>query len=116
LATTSTGRPDLRDVVVEGRQARAGVHHEEHQVRLVDGGEHLAAHGVDQRLVRGGIEAARVHHRRLPLLERDQTIQPVSRDAGDVSHEGLAAADETVEERGFAHVRPPDDGEDGPEH
>src|SRR2546422_6890830 len=34
------------------------------QVRLLDGSENLTAHALDQGLLRGGVEPARVDHRR----------------------------------------------------
>src|SRR2546430_13666202 len=40
---------DARDLGVECRRAVPSVHHEEHEVRLLDGGEDLTAHPLDQR-------------------------------------------------------------------
>ena len=48
--------------------ARASTH-EEHEVGFIERGQHLPAHALDQRLARGGIEAAGVDDRRLPALE-----------------------------------------------
>src|SRR3989449_11745419 len=83
------------------------------QVRLLDGSENLTAHALDQGLLRGGVEPARVDHRRLPALEAHLAIEPVAGDAGDVAHERPAPADQPVEERRLADVRPTDDRDAG---
>src|SRR2546430_12553212 len=57
---------------------------------------------LDQGLRRGGVEPARVDHRRLPALEAHLAIEPIAGDAGDVAHERPAPADEPVEERRLA--------------
>ena len=42
---------DPRDLEVERGGALASVDHEQHEVRLVDGGEHLTADSLDQGLL-----------------------------------------------------------------
>src|SRR5207253_3056525 len=104
---------DTRDLGVQGRRPLARVNHEEHEVRFLDRGEDLAAHALDQGLLRGGIEAAGVYHRRLPALEAHLAVKAVARDAGHVVHERLAPADEWAEERGLTDVWSANDRDDG---
>jgi len=42
---------DGRDLEVERGDALADIDHEQHEVRLLDGGEHLTAHPLDQGLL-----------------------------------------------------------------
>src|SRR5262249_13815025 len=69
---------------------------------------------LDERLDGGGIEAARVDHRRLPALELHPPVEPVARHSGHVAHQRLPAADQAIEERRLTDVRPADDGEGRP--
>ena len=108
LATRITGdrrAAGARDLEVERRRALARVDDEQDEVGLLDRRVDLPAHGLDQRLRRERIEAARVDDRGLPALEAHLAVEPVARHAGHVAHERLAAADEAVEERGLADVR-----------
>ena len=95
LATTTTVRPLRRSTPAISASsavtpARASTH-EEHEVGLVQRGQHLPPHALDQRLDRRGIEAAGVDHRGLPALEGDLAVEPVTGDAGDVAHDAPGA-------------------------
>jgi len=107
---------DPRDLEVERGGAVARVDDEQDEVRLLDRGEHLPAHALDQGLLGRGIEAAGVDHGRLPALEADATVEPVARHARSIADERLPPADQTVEERRLADVRTPDDRDDRTDH
>ena len=107
---------DAGDLLVERGQARAAVHDEDDEVGFRDGRQHLVAHGRDQIGLGAGVEAARVHYRRLPALEDGGAVEPVARDPRHVVDEGATAPDEAVEERGFAHVGPAHESDDRTDH
>ena len=97
-----------------GRQdAGAGVDHEEHHVGLLDRRFGLGAHAAEERARIGLLEAGGVDDAEAQQPEPRLTLAPVAGDAGAVVDERQAPADETVEERRFADIRPSDDGDRG---
>src|SRR5438552_3717342 len=105
-----------RDLLVQRRRALARVDDEGDEVGVFHGCQHLAAHALDERLRRAGIEAARADHRRLPALELDLAVEAIARHARRVTDERLPASDEAIEQRGLPDVRPADDRDYGAEH
>ena len=60
-----------------------------------------------------GLPAPGVHHGELPPGPIGLQDFAVTRHPGALLHDRLAPADDAVDERRFAHVRPADDGDDG---
>src|SRR5262249_22918455 len=104
------------DLLIERGRAGARVHEEGDQIGVLDRGQHLATHALDERLRGPGIEPAGVDDGRLPALEVNLAVQTIARHARYVAHEGLPATDEPIEQRRFADVRSADDGDYGAEH
>src|SRR5262245_31703051 len=104
-----------RNLVVESGEAVARVHDEQDEVSLVHRREHLPSNALDEWRGRRGVEAARVHDRRLPPLERDLTVEAVARDSRDVAHQRAPALHQAIEERRLADVGAADDGDDRPD-
>src|SRR6202795_3748961 len=107
---------DAGDLQVECGHARATVHDEDEEARLFDGHHDRVARGRDQVGLGAGVEAARVHHGRLPALEDRGAVEPVAGHARHVVDEGAAASDQAVEKRGLAHVGPADESDDRTDH
>src|SRR3989337_377014 len=76
----------------------------------------MATDRLHQILFGGGVEPAGVHHGRLPPAETDAAVETVSGDSGHVAHQRLAPPHQPVEQGGLAHVGPPHDHDDRPQH
>ena len=100
----------IRHLIVRSGQAVAPVHEEQDHVRRLDGNFRLAAHLAQQRIVGIGIDTAGIHQREFIILPGCVGIDTVARHAGGILHDGNARPYHFVEKRGFAHVGPPDDG------
>ena len=88
--------------------ADVGVDDEEHSVGEIDGDLGLGSDGcVDASRV--GLPAAGVDDREAAPVPLGLVVNPVAGHAGGVFDDGLATTDDAVDERGLAHVRPPDD-------
>ena len=101
----------LRQHLVDGRDAHAGVDQEEAGVRLRDRALGEPAHSARQRVVGDLLEARRVDDGEAQVAEARLALAQVARDARPVVHEREPPPDEPVEQRGLADVRPSDDGE-----
>ena len=110
--TLLLGAQEARDVVVVSRQATPHIHHEDHRVglrhRLTRLPRHLGHHAGGLF----GFEAAGVDHDELAPAQACIAVVPVTRQAGKVGDDRIAALGDAIEQRGLAHVRPPDDGDD----
>ena len=102
----------LSDLLVEVRDAGLDVDHEEDHVGLLQREEHLLADGGLEALGGAGHEAAGVDEIELAAAPVHLAVDPVARDAGLVVDDGVPGLGEAVEERGLAHVRAADDGDE----
>ena len=91
---------------VRRRHAGAYLRDEHDDVRRVYGYLRLFAHEEEYLVVRGGLDAARVHDVEFPAVPLALGVEPVARDAGGVLHYGEPPPREAVEEHGLADVRP----------
>jgi hypothetical protein len=104
------------DFLVERGDALASIDNEQGDVGLADGGLGLPAHPAGEACGILVLEAGGVHDIELEAEQggmADATIAGHTRTIIDQRH---ALADETVEEGRLAHVRAPDDGDDGIGH
>ena len=100
----------LHDALVGGGGADGGVDHEHHGVRQGDRDLGLLGHlGLDAGDV--DLPAARVHEHEPAAGPLGRVGHAVARHARLVLHDGLAAAEDPVDQGRLADVRPPDDGE-----
>ena len=88
----------LGDLLVTGQQALTAIDHEDDHVGLDDGLTGLTGHLFGH--AGGG------HHDTL-AVERSRAIVPVTGEARNVGHQGVARARQAVEQGGLAHVGPP---------
>ena len=98
------------DLGVVVGDAGGGFDHEEDHVGLVDGDDHLLADLFFEGVVRTGGPAAGVDDRELGAAPVAFAVMAVAGDARGLIDNGLAHADQPVEEGGLAHVRASYDG------
>ena len=99
----------LGHLFVGGGQTFLAVDHQQQQVAFFDGEENL---GRKTEGIVAGHEAAGIDDLDGKTFgELAATDQAIAGDAGQVVDDGLAAADEAVEEGGFADVGSADDGQ-----
>ncbi len=114
LATTKTGMSRAPQegghLLVLLGDADRDVHDHDHGVGVLDGPHALAADLGVETLV-GGDEAAGVHDHEGPAPPLGVDGLAVAGDPGPLLDDGLAAADDAVEEGRLAHVGPSDDGD-----
>ena len=104
------GAQDLDHGLVGVGDADGGVDDEQHRVGQVDRDLGLGADRLGQAAgVR--VPAAGVDDREGAAVPGGVVVDPVTGDAGDVLHDGLAAADDPVDQGGLADVRAADDRE-----
>ena len=96
-------------------RAGFGIEHEEHRVGLLDGLFGLRHHPAGKAFGAGVLEARGVDDGEVEIAEPRLPLAPVARDARQVVDQSEPLADQPVEQRGLADVRPPDDG-DGEAH
>ena len=117
LAATSTGAFAVRRRSAASRSAgvrpAGGVHHEHDHVGLADREARLFLHlDLDDAGDRRRVEPAGVDDDEPPAVPFGVAVEPVARGMCAILHDGRALADDSVEERGLANVRPADDGDD----
>jgi hypothetical protein len=71
---------------------------------------HLFGHQVRLALA---ADAGRIHKAQLLALELDHLVHRVARSAGDGRNNGARRSCQRIQQRGFAHIGPPDDGHRG---
>ena len=99
-------------LLVGRRQPDDRVHDEDDDVGLGDGEAGLLLdRGLDQ-VVGVELEAAGVDEDEATAVPLGVAVEPVAGRVGAVLDDGRAAADDPVEERALADVRPADDGDD----
>ena len=103
---------DLHDRLVGVGDADGGVDHEQHRVGDVDG--HLGLGGDPLGEAAGvGVPAAGVDDGERAAVPVGVVGHPVTGDAGDVLHDGLATTDDPVDQGRLAHVGAADHGQHG---
>ena len=102
--------------LVQRRRAGAGVHDEQEDVGLVDGGLDLAFDVLGEVVHVGVAHAAGVHQFDEAVADLQQRGHAVARHAGGRLDDGDAPAGQPVEQRRFADVGPSDDGHDRYSH
>ena len=105
---------EVDDGVIALRQFFAAVHGEEDEVGMFEREQRLAVHILLKTLVIGSAaHAARVEEQKIHRLRRNVVRHVVARGAGYGTLNRFAFSDEAVEERGFACIRPADNGDSG---
>ena len=97
----------LGDLLVTGQQALTAIDHEDDHVGLDDGLTGLTGHLFGHAGGGHGLEAAGVDQHDTLAVERSRAIVPVTGEARNVGHQGVARARQAVEQGGLAHVGPP---------
>ena len=96
-------------------RAGLGIEHEEHRVRLLDRLFGLRQHPPGEAFGMGVLEARGVDDGEVEIAEPRLPLAAVARHARPVVDQSEPLADQPVEQRGLADIRPPDDG-DGEAH
>ena len=102
--------------MVGRKRAGDGVHDEQYDVGLFDGDLRLLADGGFDDVVGRGDKPAGVDERERAPGPFGVGVMAVARHAGQVVHDGIAMADDAVEERGLPDVRTSDDGDERAVH
>ncbi len=97
--------------VVGRQQPGARVDHEQHRVGGCDRGRGLRLHPAGEACGRGLVEAGGVDHREGEIAELRAALAAVAGDAGLVVDQRETLADQAIEQRRLADVRPSDDGD-----
>ena len=93
--------------------AGAAVDHKQDDGGFLGGGEGLVADGRGKDVVAlERLDAARVDDGELAAVPIGRVIRPVARDAARLVDDGVRGLGQAVNERGLAHVRASDDGDD----
>ena len=101
----------LGEMAVERRQAGAGIDDEQADVGRADRGLGLRAHAAGERIRRGLVEAGGVDGGEFEPADAGLALAPVAGDARQVVDQRQPLADEPVEQRRLADIRPTDDGD-----
>jgi hypothetical protein len=102
----------LGDHLVAGGNAGAGIDHEQDGLRLSNGGHALLGHAAGDRAWGRVFKAGGVDHLQLQAMEDGIADPAVARHTRRVMHDRDPAADQAVENTGFADVGPAYDCED----
>jgi hypothetical protein len=100
---------DGGELGVERGDASARVDDEQAEIGGLEAGQALGGEPAGQGLLGARIHAGGVDHLERQLAQPGLTLEPVAGDAGQVVDQRTAAADQPVEERRLADVRPPQD-------
>ena len=100
---------DVRQLGVARRQAGAGVHEEEHEVRLLDRRPRLGDRPARDRRVVRDVDAARVHEQEALARPLAEELLAVARHTRRLVDDGGAGRGQPVDERRLADVRIADD-------
>jgi hypothetical protein len=102
-------------MLIERRDAGAGIDHEQDNIGLGDCGIGLGAHTAGQGLVCGILQPGGIDDIDAQIADPRLTLAAVAGNAGPVVDQRQPAADQTVEQRRFADIGPADYG-DGDGH
>ena len=106
---------EIGEGAVDRRQAGARIDQEEDRIGRGDRGFGLRPHAAGQALGRRLLEAGGVDHREGEIAEPRLALAAVAGDARPVVDQREPLADQPVEQRRLADIRPADDG-DGEAH
>ena len=99
------------EALVEGGQAFARIHHQQHRVGGGDRLLRLGAHAREKRLALDILEAGGIHHGEDEIGKPSLPFAAVAGDPGQIVDDRLALAHQAVEQGRFADIGPTDDGE-----
>ena len=101
------GAPQHRDhIVVHAGQTLRRVHHQNQDIRFLDGTQGLDSHGP-QDAVRRRVEPARVDDAETPTRPVDDPIAPIASHPWHVLDQGRTTSHQPVEQRRLADIRSP---------
>ena len=103
---------DARDFLVVGVDAGLAVHDEDDHVGLVGRLERLRADGALELVLGAHLNAAGVDQLELDAVPVSLVVRTVARDAAHLVHDSLVGLGDSIDERGFAHVRAANDRND----
>ena len=101
---------EIGEGAIVGREAHAGIDHEEQRVGLCDRGLRLLLHAGGQRALGALIEAGGVDDREVEIAEPGLALAAVAGDAGQVIDKRELLPDQAVEQRRLADIGPADNG------
>lgn len=93
----------LGDGLIRGGQTSAGIHHEQHHVRFVDGQQGLLGHLQLDPLF-GAIDTAGIDHDKFQLAQLRLTVFAVPGQTGEVGNQGIPSTGQAVKQGGFPHI------------
>ena len=96
---------DVGNLFVVVGDAGSSLDHEEHQIALLDGNQHLLADLALEHIFAVRSETARIDHRELVAAPFAFAVMAVARHARRFIDDGLADAHQPVEQSRFAHIR-----------
>ncbi|MBP1776293.1 MAG: hypothetical protein H6Q86_2303 [candidate division NC10 bacterium] len=103
------------DLGIRGRQSLLAVRQKQNRVRFGDRLLGLGPHLSDDPGARG-IQPPGVHQDEPAAAPLEVAVQAVTGDPGQIVHDRPPPAEQAIEERGLADIRPADDGNDGGRH
>ena len=96
---------DARNLLVIGVDAGLAIHDEDDHVGLVGRLKRLRADGALELVLSAHLDAAGVNQLELDAVPVGLVVRTVARDAAHLVHDGLIGLGDSIDERGFAHVR-----------
>ena len=102
---------EIGKIAVRRRCPRSNIDQEQHRVGSCDGGRGLLLHATRQALRRSLLETCRVDHREGEIAQPRAALPPIAGHPRAVIHQCRALADQAVEQRRLADIRPSDDGD-----
>ena len=102
---------ELGEVRVERRHAGARVDHEEAEIGRADRRFGLRAHAAGEAVRRRFVEAGGIDGGEAQVAETRLALAAVAGDAGQIVDQRQPPADQPVEQRRLADIRPADDGD-----
>ena len=99
----------LGEMPVERGHARPRVDHHQHDIGLADRALGLLAHARQQAAILDILEPGGIDNREIEPGQARPALAPVTRDAGQIVDKRQLLADQTVEQRRLADIRPADD-------
>ena len=98
-------------VLIRRGNAAADVRYHDDGVCQFDADLRLAAHEFQHVAVRAGLDSAGIHQGEGASAPFAVAVDPVPGDAGGILHNRGPASGQFIEQHGFAHIRPSDDGD-----
>ncbi|MBI1992451.1 MAG: hypothetical protein HYS71_04375 [Candidatus Omnitrophica bacterium] len=102
----------FEDHLVRRHQAFLRIADEHEPIGLLEGAAEVVLHRCGHTLMFRKLKSARIHQRQPNTPPLDRAVEPITRRPSRRSDDGFAPPHEAVEQRGFSHVGPPDNGND----